>query len=168
MALVVETGSGDNPAADTYTSVAELQAYMTKRGLTPPEDAACEPLLIRAMDYIAAQEDRFKGARVTAVQPLSWPRRGVWIFGNIFPNDAIPVQLKSGQCELAIAAQTLALMPTVDPSQSSIKRDKTGPLETEFFGPAAGIYSQPVITAADAVMAVLYTGGAFSITVDRA
>lgn len=168
MALIVEDGSiVDN--ADTYVDVDGLKAYAAKRGLTiPADDAAIEILLVKAMDYLETYETRWKGCRVSADQPLAWPRRGVRIEGYSYPADAIPKQLKAGQCVLAVAAASLDLLPSVDPSAANVKRDKVGPLETEFFGPNDGIYSQPVITAADTAMAALLTGGAFTLTIDRA
>lgn len=168
MALIVEDGSivAD---AETYVDVAGLKAYAAKRGITvPADDAACEVLLVKAMDYLATYDARWKGCRVSAAQALAWPRRGVRIDGYPYPANAIPAQLKAGQCVLAVAAASLDLMPTVDPAASGVKRDKVGPLETEFFGPNDGVYSQPVITAADAAMAALLDGGAFSLTIDRA
>jgi len=169
MALIIEDGS-IVANADSYVTVAEFRAYATKRGVTtlPVDDADCEPLLIRAMDYLATLEDRFKGCRVSADQMLSWPRKNVYIFGNLYPYTSIPPQLKAGQCILAMAAMTIELQPTVDPSNANIKRDKTGPLETEFFGPGDGAYSQPIITAAETAMAAIMQGGAFTVTVDRA
>lgn len=168
MALIVEDGS-IVPDADTYVSVAELRAYASKRGLTlPVDDAACEVLIIKAMDYLATYETRWKGRRVSALQALAWPRKGVVIDCYPFPSDAIPAQLKAGQCVLAVASASLDLLPTVDPASAGVKRDKVGPLETEFFGPADGVYSQPIITAANTAMAALLTGGAFTLTIDRA
>lgn len=168
MALVIEDGT-IVPGAESYVSAAELKAYAAKRGITvPADDSACEVLLIKAMDYLNGYEPRWKGCRVSAEQPLAWPRKGVRANGFPLPSNTIPGPLKAGQCVLAVAAQTLELMPTVDPAQSGVKRDKTGPLETEFFGPNDGVYSQPVITAADTAMAVLLQSGAFTLTVDRA
>ena len=169
MALIIEDGTGKSDA-ESYVSATDFKAYAAKRGITvPADDAACEVLLIKAMDYLAGYEDRWRGRRVTAAQALAWPRKGVVLNGFPWASDAIPAQLKAGQCELAVAAQTVNLMPTVDPSDANIKRDKTGPLETEFFSAAeGGGYSQPVITAADTVMAPLLLSGAFSLTIDRA
>lgn len=170
MALVPETGSGSNPLANTYATVDQAKAYAAARGVEgyPTEDAKVEVLLIKAMDYIAAQEGRFKGWRATPSQPLSWPRSGACIFGRELDGTDIPAQLVNGQCQLTIDAFTTELMPTFNPANGMIKRDKVGPIETEFFAPGDAYSSQPTFTAADAIMAELYEGGKFNIRLRRA
>lgn len=170
MALIIETGA-IVPNANSYATVQQLRDFAVARGITiPADDTECEQLLVKACDYIGAQEHRFKGCRVSAVQPLSWPRNGVYLFGTKFANDAIPVQVVAGQCQLACSAQTTDLLPSTDPNAARVKRDKVGPLETEYFSASenGGNYSQPVIAAADAIMAELYKAARFSITVGRA
>ena len=170
MALTIETGA-IVPNANSYATVQQLRDFASARGITvPADDADCEHLLVKACDYIGAQEHRFKGTRVSSLQPLSWPRNGVYLFGTKFANDAIPVQVIAGQCQLAVSAQTTDLLPSTDPSASRTKREKVGPLETEYFSASenAGNYSQPIIAAADAIMAELYKAPRFSISVGRA
>jgi hypothetical protein len=101
------------PGADTYATVAELRAYAAKRGATIPAsgtegDAACEVLLIKACDYL--------GDRTSPSQPLAWPRFGVTVNGYEIPSDTIPTDIKNAQCQLAIDAQTIDLMPNIDPA----------------------------------------------------
>jgi hypothetical protein len=71
IAIVVETGAGTDPTANSYCSVADLQAYAALRGSALPAAADdCAMLLIRAMDYIEAQRDRFKGVKSSQVPNL--------------------------------------------------------------------------------------------------
>lgn len=106
MGMQVETGLivAD---ANSYVTVAELQAYATDRGITVPEQPeACESLLIRATDFLEGL--RYIGRRTDpAVQSLRWPRACAWYEGALLPDNTIPKQIKSAQCELCFAAQIL-------------------------------------------------------------
>ncbi len=104
--IVVETGSGDNPAANSYISEAELVTYAADRGITLVGDPSV--LIIRAMDYLESQS--FKGYKTSNGQPLEWPRSCVIIdivgfcgCGRYFPNDEIPQLLIDALAEIAIA-----------------------------------------------------------------
>lgn len=70
--VVVEDGTGSNPAANSYAAVADLQAYATLRGAALPVAADdCATLLLRAMDYIEAQRNRFKGVKTSQAANLT-------------------------------------------------------------------------------------------------
>ena len=118
MTLVVETGSGDNSAANTYATVAELRAHSLLRGdsLDSSSDSTLESLLIQAMDYLESLYNKFKGYPTAETQPLQWPRADVWdIFypGASTASDEIPTELKRSQMSLALDAQNGGLMDTV-------------------------------------------------------
>lgn len=97
------------------------------------------------------------GARATSTQALAWPRIEVpnpdlrdvtdGLFRTpilrfsltAFPADVIPQRVKDATCELALAylrAGTTDL--AVADNSRSVKREKIGPLETEYFGAADG------------------------------
>ncbi|QSM00600.1 virion protein [Oceanospirillum phage vB_OliS_GJ44] len=125
--IVVETGSGDNPTAKTYASVAELQSYAADRGLTI---VAADPsvLLIQAMDYIESQA--FIGYKASEVQPLQWPRVDAYIDGFTVGSDVIPADLK-----LAQIATALSIDSGVDPLSvlgRAVKSESLGPMSTEY------------------------------------
>jgi hypothetical protein len=149
MALTIENGS-IVANADSYATVAELRAYALKRGETVPvDDASCEVLMIKAMDWLQAQEDRYLGTRVNSLQALAWPRSGVrrpngW---DYYPSDAIPPQLKQAQCALALDAKLQALQPTRQP-------DEQGPVTAEQVGSLSVSYAEPVNRISKAVYAV--------------
>jgi hypothetical protein len=66
IAIVVETGTGTDQAANSYAAVADLRGYALLRGAAlPVADDDCAGLLIRAMDYIEAQRNRFKGVKTS-------------------------------------------------------------------------------------------------------
>lgn len=171
MALIAETGSGDNLAADTYATVDELRAYATKRGETVPvSDADCEPLLIKAMDWLEAQELRFLGQRVHAAQPLAWPRSGVrrpngW---DYYPPDVIPPQLKLAQCALAVASQEVDLqLDRVPGDTAAVTSEKVGPITVTYAEPTTRI-TQPTFATAEGFLVTLVRGGSGAMGLVRA
>lgn len=143
MALIQEDGSIVTDA-DTYATVTELRAYAAKRGLTVPAndspgDAACEVLLIKAMDYLAAQSERWKGNKVQWDQPLDWPRYCVVVSGYELPSDEIPADIRNAQCQLAIDAQTLDLQPNIDAASQKgpVIEETVDVLSVKYAEPAA-------------------------------
>jgi hypothetical protein len=88
MALVVETGTGADPTANTYVDRAGFIAYALSRGVTIADDVATDVFLIKAMDYLSMQKwgaqrtnfDYTDDPNVAVVQPLDWPRNFVVVF----------------------------------------------------------------------------------------
>lgn len=150
--LIVENGSVV-ANANSYISVDDARAYAEMRGLTlPDDDYALEQRLTVALDYIEAQRSNFKGSKVSSAQALQWPRKDVCVDAFPFPADAIPAELKAAQVRLAsLSASGVDLMPTGE--GLTIKRDVTGPLETEYFSGSGGL--MPRITSVDALLAPL-------------
>lgn len=98
MAIIVEDGTGTNPAANSYVSEAELTTYASDRGITLT--GSTDVLLVQAMDYIEVQS--FKGTKTSEDQPLEWPRTGAYLDGYLIPSDSIPQTLKALQMRLAM------------------------------------------------------------------
>lgn len=158
MTITVETGSGTDTTANSYASVATLQAYAAARGYTlPGTDAACEKLLIKAMDYIEAQRERFQGYKAHSTQPLQWPRAWVMIDNWPVSTSTIPDALVRAQCELAVAAYTADLQPTITPTElGSVKRKRIeGAIDVEYFDAKSWQRTLPQFTAAEALLAVV-------------
>ncbi len=158
MTITVETGSGTNAAANSYVSVADFQAYADARGYSYPDtNAACEKLLIKAVDYIEARRTRFQGIKTSSTQPLQWPREWVFIDDYAINNDTIPTELIRAQCELAVAAYTIDLQPTLQPSTVGQAKSKSvdGAVSIEYFESAASKYSLPQFTAANGYLDVI-------------
>ena len=168
MALTIEDGS-IVAGADSYVIVADLRSYAQKRGATlPVSDDACEVLLVKAMDYLQAEEPKFKGCRINSAQPLAWPRTGVRIDRFALPTNAIPTQLKHAQMALAIEAQTTDLMPTRLPGdRGAVTKRKIGTLETEYAEPQQGV-TRPRFAKVDGLLAPLCEGSASTLRVVRA
>lgn len=97
---------------NSYASVIDLKAFADSRGYTiPTDDAECAQLLVQAMDYLEGLA--WRGERGVSSQPLSWPRTGLRFDGVDLPDDAIPKQLVSVQCRLAVESQEIDLVPSV-------------------------------------------------------
>lgn len=154
MSLTVEDGTivAD---ADSYVTVAEVQAFCTKRGLSLPADESdIETLIIKAMDYIESLEDDFQGSRVSSSQSLSFPRYPLIINGFEIASTTIHKNLKNALCQLAFDVQTVDPQPTGDGKE--VKISVTGPLKKEFFQKGTGV-SEPVLTAFEALIKPLYS-----------
>lgn len=131
MAIVVENGS-IVAGANSYASVADLDAYAAERGvsLSVTTDADKEALLIKAMDWMDAKcGELWQGERVSIDQPLAWPRSGVWLDNIHQPIDSIPRNLQYGQLAAAVEADAADLQQNRAPA---IKRQKVGELEIEY------------------------------------
>lgn len=145
MAIVVEDGSGSNPLANSYITVAEAQAYATARGYTLP--TAVEPLLIQAMDYFRTLN--WAGQRTSEAQPLAWPRTGIC---GVADNE-IPQSLKDAQARLALnIANGTNPAPTTNPNVGALVAEKEGDLAHEFAEPSkaaswSNVPNMPVVTA---------------------
>jgi len=163
MALVIETGAGDNPSANSYASVQDLRDYADARGvdLSALTDPECEPLMIRAMDYLEGLRGRYKGviAHPEYPQPLQWPRADAWGIAYpdaLFPSDQIPRELIYAQLALAIDAQDNDLQPNRLPTDTGpvTKERVEGAVEVTYAAPVQQQYT-PAFAKADALLAPL-------------
>lgn len=163
MALIIETGAIVE-GANSYASVAQARAYAEARGITlPAGDADVEKLLVKACDYIDSQEERFKGERVSADQPLAWPRSGVFLFASEteFDRESIPAQLIKAQCQLAFDAVATDLQPTG--TGREVVREKVDVIETEYAKTGSGSVT-PELNKADAILSPLFKNqGGFAL-----
>ena len=154
MALTVETGVVV-PSADSYVSVAECSAYFSARGNeawgeVENKDAA----LRKATQYIDA-EYSFKGARVSSLQALAWPRYGVVVDGYELPAETMPRQLKEACCELALKAASDDLI--ADVAAQYAEEVSVGPIRKKMSGLANG--GQKRFALVDALLGPLLRGG---------
>lgn len=150
---------------DTYATSAELTAYAAARGITIT--GTPDVLLLLAMDYLAALEDRWQGSRTLSMQPLAWPRTGVYVRGASIADDTVPADIVTAQIRLAIEADKMPLMPT-------IKAQQAGTLTSKSVGDVSLGYSEgtgnlaPVFTWANALLGPYYAiGGGMNFDVRR-
>ncbi|OKP17184.1 DnaT-like ssDNA-binding protein [Serratia fonticola] len=145
------------PEFNSYASVADLEAFVVGRGITPPESP--EPLLIKAMDFLSGIN--WQGRRAKAVQPLAWPRSGVIFDGFSYPNDVIPPQVVTAQCMLAIEAQEGDLLAAG--RSASIKSERVEGAITTVFAISDGETFKQTYPAVMAVLNGFAVGGGFAI-----
>jgi hypothetical protein len=162
MALIIEDGSLI-VNANSYVTVAEAQAFAEARGIDVLlDDDVCEQKLLTAMDYLELVEPQLQGSRVDTDQTLAFPRQKLYINNLLFSATSIPSQIKKAQILLAIeAAKGVDLMPTINSATAArVKREKVGPIETEYDNSiAVGYVSFPQV---DALLASMYDLGGFN------
>ena len=142
MALIVGT--------NTYATAAELAAYATARGLEVAGDS--DVLLTKALDYLATLEDRWQGSRTSVSQPLAWPRAGVYVYGTLLADDAIPQSLKDAQCRLALDVDAgVDLMPNVAVGASGSVIEKTVDVVTVKYAEGYN-NSQPIFVSVNGLL----------------
>jgi hypothetical protein len=166
VSLTIEDGT--NVAdANSYATRAEIVEYAAVRGVTIADVDASDVFAVKAMDYIERQA--FKGSPSYGppgvIQALQFPRTGIEYQGAFLAADAIPPLLKKAQCEAAmLISKGIELEPNRAADAQSIKVDKIGPLQTEYFAPVDYSATTPNL---DALLKPLLSVG-FGLTVIRA
>lgn len=149
MALVVEDGTGKTDAT-SFVSRAEYIAHAAARGVTIADADAADVELVKAMDFILTK--CFRGDPTVADQALPFPRHAEEYDGTLsFPDDAVPTPIKRAQMDAALAVHDgVSLLPNVSASSSAVKREKVGPIETEY--ETAMAYDSPTLPAIAAAL----------------
>jgi len=128
--LIVETGSGV-PDANSFATEAEIIAYAAARGVVIPGDNDAELdavaiLGIQAVDYLNAMA--WKGEKTYPDSLVPFPRKGLAGYAAT----QVPAAIKQAQMQLAmLSKQGVVLLPS-SASGSFVKREKVGPIETEY------------------------------------
>lgn len=128
MPLIIEDGNIVT-GANSYVSVADFETRLTDLGIFLTfENGTPEQLLLRAMDYIEAQN--FQGYRYTKEQPLQWPRSGVVVDGFSVDTNEIPNCLPLALMEVAVAID--AGNDPLSVLGRETKREKVADIEVEY------------------------------------
>lgn len=172
MAIVVEDGTGSNPDANSYSSLADIRSYALARGVAlPADDDALGALVLPAMDWIEALGPRFKGKIAHPYDPLQWPRAYAVINGSLASDDALPIQLRSALAQLCMDQfGGVNLFPVR--SKWAVQSEKVDVLEVKY---ATGGTTQPAtldplpsLVQANALLAPLLRSGGGVLTTFRA
>jgi Putative DnaT-like ssDNA binding protein len=148
MALTVEDGTGIVDA-DSYVTVAELDAFAAARGVTtlPALDADKEVLLRLAFDYVEAHRGQFQGVKTYEGNSYSqFPRENLYVDGEEVGPAVVPREAKRAQMQLAIDADDATLSP--NGTGRAVIREKLDVLETEYEA-GQSPSPQPVFTKAN-------------------
>lgn len=144
MPLELEATPGAEDA-NAYATVAEAEEYASYRVggaafLALTDEKQIQALVTAAGDIDTLETDPgFIGDRATDDQALAWPRTG-----TDYDDDELPSSLVKANIELAMSyAPAFASGSTTDvlateSGNGNIKREKVGPLETEYFAAGSG------------------------------
>lgn len=155
MPLIVEDGTGIEDA-NTYIDLADARALATLRGIDlSGDDAELSSQLVVAADRITSYEDRFTGRRATGIQGLSHPRKCSMRYGEAYPIDSIPKELKLAQITLAdYIASGFDVWAPID--LEGVTREKVGPIETEYALAIASDGENPYFAQIEAILDPLF------------
>ncbi|MGB0898867.1 MAG: DnaT-like ssDNA-binding protein, partial [Psychrobium sp.] len=118
--------------ANSFVTDEEFKAYANIEGSSvPATQPDREALLIIAMKYIVAKEDKYKGCRVSYEQELPFPRRLMTVNNFNVASDAIHKNVKKAQMELALQAANSELF--VSGQTQNIASEKLGELQVDYF-----------------------------------
>jgi hypothetical protein len=149
LALIVEDGTA-KATSESYVSVAFADAYHLARG-----NAAwtgTEPVKEAALRRGTARMDgkyrhRWPGLKATAEQALDWPRKGAADSnGFAIAANVVPTLVQHADCEYGLRALSSDFNADVDRG-GAVRREKAGPVETEYEPNAPSAPTYPPITA---------------------
>lgn len=156
MSITVNTNS--------YVTRQELIDYADARGITVPDTAETDVLLINAADFMETYEGRFVGSRATAEQALAWPRQGVVLRGFEVPEDEVPELVKQVQKEIALDLQAGVDLYNREDRQIVTRERVDGAVEVAYATPnVVGVRLQQ--SKAMSLLRLITTGG--TITLER-
>jgi hypothetical protein len=178
VALTVETGQAASDA-DSYVSLTDAAAHHTAFGNAAwaalASDTVREQYLRRATQHMVQEyRTRWAGSRKTTTQALDWPRYDVpikdapsyfgggWQYGIYYSSDTVPREIGIACAELALRAIDGPLTADLE---ASVKREKVGPIETEY---VRGSATQTRFEAVDNLLRPFLRGTAGTLWVERA
>jgi len=101
MAVIVEDGSGV-AGANSYQIRADYIAYALTLGITITDDDTADNQLVKAAQYIDSKEATLIGYKVEREQAMGYPRYNLWIDGESWQSDEVPIQAIKAQREYAL------------------------------------------------------------------
>lgn len=134
MTLTVEDGTGKIDA-NSYASIAEIDAYFSEHLYATSWDAATTPqkeaAAIMATRWLTVAI-KWDGYRISStLQALSWPRNDAWTLDyKYIASDVVPTEVKNAQAELSQGF--LESNVVADPDDYGIKKIKVDTIEVEF------------------------------------
>lgn len=157
--LVVEDGSG-TPDANSYVSYADFTQYLTVYNysdLLLLTEAQLVSALLKGTDYVDTFS--YKGVKTYSSQFLQFPRLECFPTGEQLPLpfDSVPSKVKRAQMSAAIEElKGVELLPTISPSDF-VKREKVGPIETEYSDALKTGMSTPSFYSVDSLLKEYFT-----------
>ena len=134
MQLILENGCGILDA-NSYIDIADVEmdlpstAFEKYQALTP--DQQIDRVIIASL-FIDSSFN-WLGKRKTLEQGLSWPRLDIYYQGFEVPDSFIPKQLKRACVMIVSLINDFGFEILQNTGEAQVKREKLGPLETEYF-----------------------------------
>lgn len=142
---------------NSYATADNLRKFASSREIELPD--AIEPLLLKAMDYLNGLP--WYGSRLSASQPLPWPRSGIVFDGVKLPSDTIPAQLVTAQCMLAVEAISGDLLAAN--REAAVKSERVEGAITTTYAVADGQSFTPSYPMVMGILSGLVAGRGFAI-----
>lgn len=139
MTLVLETGTGLNPLANSYADMDEALAYVSdlpsvmSAAWLALGTAELKASLLVFSTRVLDQRARWNGVKTVSSSPLRWPRMNVFDCDNLpVAIDAIPPGLKAAVIELALFYASPDRAPGIIAENDGLKRLKIDTIEFEW------------------------------------
>lgn len=161
MALIVEDGTGLS-TAESYTTVAEADAYHEKRGNTTWDAIDDkEALLRKATDFMLGRYgSKWFGSRVSSSQALDWPRINVPMNDYdpdvYYSSESVPQAIKNACAALALKANSADLLADQKQKVVSVQ---VGPISTTYDNSSSAAVKYPEV---DGILRPFLRGGGSS------
>jgi hypothetical protein len=109
---------------------------------------------------------RFSGVPTNGVtQDRAWPRTGAKAFGAVIDDDLVPIGIINASYAAAYyEATSPGGLSVIATDAGTVKREKVGPIETEYFGGSDGALaaSTPMLLTVDGLVAPFLVPGSTS------
>lgn len=147
-----------------YGDDAGFESWMAENGHAFPEGAASSAVLRqRGSVYLDGlygsplADRRFSGVPTDGVtQDRAWPRTGAKAFGSAIAEDLIPTAIINASYAAAFyEAENPGGLSVIATDSGAVKREKVGPIETEYFGGSDGALAAatPMMLSVDGLVA---------------
>jgi hypothetical protein len=134
MQLIVETGESLIDA-NTYIDLTDIEKHLPSTVLTQWQELSEDEQIDRLITASLFIDFSFNwiGRQKTLEQGLSWPRINVFFQKHRVPDTYIPLQIKRA-CIMAVSLiMQSGLSVFQETGEAQVKKEKLGPLETEYF-----------------------------------
>jgi hypothetical protein len=134
MQLLVETGEG-LPEANSYIDTADVEKYLSTEVCNQFKELSADERFDRIIIASLFIDYSFNwiGQQKTLQQGLSWPRVDAVFQSHEIPDNYIPPQIKRATSTAVSLIMQYGVGVFQGTSEAQVKKEKLGPIETEYF-----------------------------------